>query len=123
MSTTPMFEEFRKAQEILAETVEKAVRANLASAEKMLEINKSALAKLQEAEGPADFIARQSGVVREIGEAVGEQFEAWSAIGNESRDRLLELGQAMVRNVDFTGMFDVAPMRSRSKDKPSAKAA
>ena len=125
MSTTPMFEEFRKAQEILAQTVEKTARANLASVEKMMELNRTGFAGMQEAEGPADFIARQSGVLRQYGEEFGRQFEELSAIGTESREQLLELGQAMIRNVDLSGWFDLAPTAAagKTKSKPSSKAA
>jgi paraquat-inducible protein B len=123
MTSSPMFDEFRKAQEILAETIDKTARANMASVEKLFELNRASFARMQDITSPADFIARQSSVFKEYAEQVNQQFEELTAIGNESREQLTELGQAMTRNLDVTSLFDFAPKPARAKAKPASKAA
>lgn len=117
MSRTTAFEDFTKAQNIMIEAIEKSARANLATAEKMLESNRERFAELQGATSPAEYVARQSTAFKEAADEMNQQFEALVEIGNDSREQLIELGQNFARNMDFGSLFDFAPPKSGAKAK------
>jgi len=123
MSTQNTFEEVKKAQEIIAEAIDKSARTNLASVEKLLELNKQNFGQLQDVSSPADFFSRQSTAFKEYAEQVNKQFEELAAIGNESREQLTELGQEFAKNLDFSSFFNFAQPTQPKAKKPAAKAA
>ncbi|MGK7294220.1 MAG: phasin family protein [Candidatus Wenzhouxiangella sp. M2_3B_020] len=118
------FDEIRKAQEIMMDAFDKTARANLATAEKMLELNKQSFATVDDYSSPADLVARQSSAFKEYADEINQQFETLASIGNESREQLTELGQEFARNVDVGSFFNFAQPGAKSKPKAkSTKAA
>lgn len=115
MTTQTAFDDIRKAQEIMMDAIEKSTRANLATAEKMLELNKQRFEELKDVNSPADYVAGQSTAFKEYADQINQQFETLAAIGNESREQLTELGQDFARNMDFTSFFDFAQPQPKSK--------
>jgi len=122
MSKQTSFEEFRKAQQIVAEAIDKSARSQLASVEKLLEINRQSFEKMGEVSSPADFFSRQSTALKEYAEQVNHQFEELAAIGNESREQLTELGQDFARNLDMSSLFNFEPAAAKPR-KSTSKAA
>lgn len=123
MNNQTTFEEVRKAQEILADAFEKTTRTQLASVEKLLELNRKRLADAGDLSNPAEYFSRQTSAFKEYAEQVNQQFEELAGIGNESRDQLIELSQEFARNMDFSGLFNVNQAPARGKSKTTAKAA
>ncbi|MFU8877579.1 MAG: phasin family protein [Wenzhouxiangellaceae bacterium] len=122
MTRQTTFEEVRKAQEILADTFEKTTRTQLASVEKLLELNRKSLAEAGDFSNPAEFFSRQASAFKEYAEQVNKQFEELAGIGNESREQLTELSQEFARNLDFSSLFNFESAPARGK-KTTAKAA
>lgn len=126
MTRQTAFDEFRKAQEIIVDTIDRTARTNLASVEKLLELNRKRFAGSEDLSNPADYITRQASAFKEYAEEVNHQFEELATIGNESREQLTELGQEFAKNLDFSSFFDFTPAqtgtRPRSKTKSAAKA-
>ena len=123
MTKQTAFEEFKKAQEIISGAIEKSTRANLASVEKLLEINKQSLGQIQSVGSPADFFASQTTAFKQYAEQVNQQFEQLSAIGAESREQLTGLSQEFAKNMDFGSMFNFGQAAAPTKTKSTTKAA
>ncbi|MGM0658980.1 MAG: phasin family protein [Pseudomonadota bacterium] len=123
MTNQTAFEDIKKAQEIFMEAIDKTTRANLASVEKMMELNKKRFSSLEDLSDPADFVAKQSTAFKEYAEEMNQQFETLTEIGNESREKLAELGQDFARNLDFSSFVAAPKNQPKSKGKTSAKSA
>lgn len=122
MSNQIAFDEFKKAQEIMADAMDRAARVNLSAVEKMLELNKQRFSNI-EFSNPADYFARQTTAVKEYAEQMNHQFEELASIGNESREQLTELGQEFAKNMDFASLFNFGQPAPAAKPKKTAKAA
>lgn len=123
MSKQTAFEEITKAQQIITDTIDKTTRANLAAVEKMMDLNKQRFSSFGDASDPADFVAKQSTAFKAYAEEMNKQFETLAAIGNESREQLMELGQDFAKNLNFTSLFEVPQAQGPSKTKSGAKKA
>jgi hypothetical protein len=123
MTKQTAFEDVTKAQQIIMDAIDKTTRANLAAVEKMMDLNKQRFSSLGDASDPADFVAKQSTVFKTYAEEMNQQFETLAAIGNDSREQLMELGQDFAKNLDFTSIFDPSKTQGRSKAKSGAKTA
>jgi len=127
MTNQTAFEDIKKAQQIFMEAIDKTTRANLASVEKMMELNKKRFSSLDDVGNPADFVASQSSAFKEYAEEMNQQFETLTEIGNESREKLAELSQDFAKNLDLSSFF-TAPQasskpRARTAGKSSGKSA
>jgi len=120
-NTNTAFEEVKKAQEIIMGAIDKSTRANLASIEKLMELNKQSFSGGQDLSNPADFVARQSTTFKEYADQLNQQFETLTSIGNESREQLTELSQEFAKNLDFSSFFQFPQPESKAKAKPAAK--
>lgn len=118
MTKQTAFEDITKAQQIIMNAIDKTTRANLAAVEKMMDLNKQRFSSLGETSDPADFVAKQSSAFKAYAEEMNQQVETLTAIGNESREQLAELGQDFAKNLDFTSLFTVP----QNTPKPKAKA-
>src|SRR6056297_124584 len=123
MSKQTAFEDITKAQQIIMDAIDKTTRANLAAVEKMMDLNKQRFSSLGESSDPADFVAKQSTAFKEYAEEMNQQFETLAAIGNESREQLMALGQDFAKNLNFTSVFEVPQTKGRSRSKSGAKSA
>lgn len=123
MTKQTAFEDVTKAQQIIMDAIDKTTRANLAAVEKMMDLNKQRFSSLGESSDPADFVARQSTTFKAYAEEMNQQFETLAAIGNESREQLMELGQDFAKNLDFTSIFDAPKTQRPSKAKSGSKSA
>ncbi|MBS3743079.1 MAG: phasin family protein [Wenzhouxiangellaceae bacterium] len=123
MTNQTAFEDIKKAQEIFMEAIDKTTRANLASVEKMMELNKKRFSSLEDLSDPADFFAKQSTAFKEYAEEMNQQFETLTEIGNESREKLAELGQDFAKNLDFSSFVAAPQNQPKSKGKTSGKSA
>jgi len=123
MTKQTAFEDIGKAQEIIMDAIDKTTRANLASVEKMLELNKKRFSSFEDAGNPADFMAKQSSAFKEYAEQMNQQFETLTEIGNESREKLTELGQDFAKNLDFSSFFTAPQASTKSGAKTTAKSA
>lgn len=123
MTNQTKFEEVRKAQEIMADAFEKTTRTQLASVEKLLDLNRKRLADSGDFSNPAEYFSRQANAFKEYAEQVNQQFEELATIGNDSREQLMELGQDFARNMDVSSLFSFNQPTARGKAKTSAKAA
>jgi len=123
MTNQTAFEDIKKAQEIFMETIEKTTRANLASAEKMMELNKKRFSSVENLSNPADFVASQSNAFKEYAEEMNQQFETLTEIGNESREKLTELSQDFAKNLDFSSFFTAPQAATKSQPKTTGKSA
>lgn len=123
MNNQTAFEDIKKAQEIFMEAIDKTTRANLASVEKMMELNKKRFSSVEDLGNPADFVAKQSTAFKEYAEEMNQQFETLTEIGNESREKLAELGQDFAKNLDFTSFFAGPQNAPKSSSKASGKTA
>ncbi|MDT8448701.1 MAG: phasin family protein [Wenzhouxiangellaceae bacterium] len=125
MTNKTAFDEIRKAQEIILDAIDRTARTNLASAEKLLELNRKRFSGAEDFSNPADLVSRQAGAFKKYAEELNHQFEELATIGNESREQLTELGQEFAKNLDFTSFFNFAQPETRaqaSKSKSTAKA-
>src|SRR6056297_3302190 len=123
MTKQTAFEDITKAQQIIMDAIDKTTRANLAAVEKMMDLNKQRFSSLGEASDPADFVTKQSTVFKAYAEEMNQQFETLTAIGNESREQLMELGQDFAKNLKFPGFFEAPQAQGGSKAKSGAKSA
>jgi len=124
MTKQTAFEDMTKAQQIIMDAIDKTTRANLAAVEKMMDLNKQRFSSLGETSDPADFVAKQSTVFKSYAEEMNQQFETLAAIGNESREQLMELGQDFAKNLNFTSFFEAPKTKgSAAKSKTGAKSA
>ncbi|MEN1729234.1 MAG: phasin family protein [Pseudomonadota bacterium] len=112
-----IFEDVKKAQNIWMDTIDKSVRANLDTVEKMLEMNKQRFSATADVASPSDFIASQSGVFKDYAEAVSTHLEALTSIGTDSRDQFTELSQEFAKGMDFSSFF---PFGETTKAKKSS---
>lgn len=120
MTNQTAFEDIKKAQEIIMDAIDKSTRANLASFEKMLELNKERFSNLGDVTNPAEYVEKQSNAFKEYAEQMNQQFETLTEIGTESRERLAELGQDYAKNLDFSSFFTVPQGKAGSKSKGKA---
>ena len=123
MTKQTAFEDISKAQEIIMDAIDKTTRANLASVEKMMELNKKRFSSVENLSNPADFVASQSSAFKEYAEEMNRQFETLTEIGNESREKLTELSQDFAKNLDFSSFFTAPQGSSKSGAKTTAKSA
>ena len=123
MTNQTAFEDISKAQEIFMDAIDKTTRANLASVEKMLELNKKRFSSFEDVSNPADFMARQSNAFKEYAEEMNQQFETLTEIGNESREKLTELSQDFAKNLDFSSFFTAPQAATKSQAKTTGKSA
>lgn len=123
MTKQTAFEDITKAQQIIMDAIDKTTRANLASVEKMMDLNKQRLSSAADLSDPSDFVAKQSTAFKAYAEQMNQQFETLAAIGNESREQLMELGQDFAKNLNFTNFFEVPQAQGRTKAKSGAKSA
>ena len=123
MTNQTAFGDISKAQEIFMDAIDKTTRANLASAEKMMELNKKRFSSFDDVSNPADFMARQSNAFKEYAEEMNHQFETLTEIGNESREKLTELTQDFAKNLDFSSFFTAPQASSKSGAKTTGKSA
>lgn len=121
MTKQTAFEDITKAQQIIMDAIDKTTRANLASVEKLMDLNKQRFSSFGEVTDPAEFVADQSTVFKAYAEEMNQQFETLAAIGNESREKLTELGQDFAKNLNFSSVFE--PPKARAKSKTGAKSA
>jgi hypothetical protein len=112
-----IFEDFKKAQNIWMDTIDRSARANLDTMEKMLELNKQRFSDSADVASPTDFIAAQSGVLKDYAEVASAHFEALTSIGSESRDQLTELSQEFAKGMDLSSFF---PFTESAKAKKTA---
>lgn len=125
MTNKTAFDEIRKTQEIILDAIDRTARTNLASAEKLLELNRKRFSGAEDFSNPADLVSRQASAFKEYAEELNHQFEELATIGNESREQLTELGQEFAKNLDFSSFFNFAQPETRpqaSKSKSTAKA-
>ena len=120
---TNAFAEMKKAQDILLEAIDKSAKTNLESVEKLLELNKQRLTGFADISNPSDLIARQSAAFKEYAEHLAAHMEALTAIGTESREQLMELGQEFAKNMDFSSLFGLAEAPTKAKPRSTSKAA
>jgi len=123
MTNQTAFEDIKKAQEIFMEAIDKTTRANLASVEKMMELNKKRFSGVEDLSNPADFVAKQSTAFKEYAEEMNQQFETLTEIGNESREKLAELSQDFAKNLDFSSFFSAPQNAPKSSGKTAGKTA
>lgn len=123
MSKQTAFEEITKAQQIITDAIDKTTRANLASIEKMMDLGKQRFSSLGEVSDPADFVASQSTAFKAYADEMNQQFETLTAIGNESREQLMALGQDFAKNLNFSDFFEVPQTKPQSRAKAGAKSA
>ena len=117
MTNQTAFGDISKAQEIFMDAIDKTTRANLASVEKMMELNKKRFSSFDDVSNPADFMALQSNAFKEYAEEMNQQFETLTEIGNESREKLTELTQDFAKNLDFSSFFTAPQASSKSQRK------
>lgn len=123
MSKQTAFEDITKAQQVIMDAIDKTTRANLASFEKMMELGKQPFTSLGDLTDPTEMVARQSSAFKAYAEEVNHQFETLTAIGNESREQLMELGQDFAKNLNFTEFFEQPKAKTGSKAKSGTKSA
>ena len=121
MNSTSAFAEMKKAQDILLEAIDKSAKTNLESVEKLLELNKQGLSGFTDVSNPSDLIARQSAAFKEYAEHLSAHMEALTAIGTESREQLMELGQEFAKGMDFSSFFGLGEAPAKPKPKSAAK--
>lgn len=122
MSNQAAFTEIKKAQDILADTIDKSARTNLEAVEKLLELNKQRLSDLGEVSSPSEYVSRQSAAFKEYVDFLSGHVEALTAIGQESREQLTGLSQEFAKGMDFSDLFPFADTgKAKSKSKASAK--
>ncbi len=122
MNTNTAFAELKKAQDILLEAIEKSAKTHLDSVQKLMDLNKQGLSGLTDLSNPGELIARQSATFKEYAEQVSAHMEALSAIGAESREQLMELGQEFAKGLDFSSLFGLGDAPAKGKPR-AAKAA
>ncbi len=105
MSTQTAFTEFKKAQDILAEAIEKSAKTNLEAVEKLFEMNKQRLTDFSEAGNPSEVASRQASAFKDYVEFLSDHVQSLNAIGTESREQLTELSQEFAKGIDFSGFF------------------
>jgi len=123
MTKQTAFEDITKAQQIILDAIDKTTRANLAAVEKMMDLNKQRFSSFGESSDPADLMTKQSTAFKAYAEEMNQQFETLTAIGNESREQLMELGQEFARNLKFPDFFEAPRAKGGSKAKSGAKSA
>lgn len=123
MSNATSFEDFKKAQQVIVDAIDKSARINLATMEKLLEMNKERFGQMGEVSSPADLFSRQSTAFKDYAEQINHHMEELAAVGTESREQLTELGQDFARNVDFSGLFNFGQEPAKPKGRSSSKAA
>ncbi len=121
MNTTTAFAEMKKAQDILLEAIDKSAKTNLESVEKLMALNKAGLSGFTDVSNPSDLIAKQSAAFKEYAEHLAAHMEALTAIGTESREQLMELGQEFAKSMDFASLFGMADAPAKAKPRTSAK--
>jgi len=112
-----IFEDFKKAQNIWMDTIDRSARANLDTMEKMLEMNKQRFSASADVASPTDFVSSQSGIFKDYAEVASAHFEALTSIGSESRDQLTELSQEFTKGMDLSAFF---PLGETGKTKKPA---
>ena len=120
MNSNTAFAEMKKAQDILLEAIDKSAKTNLESVEKLMDLNRQRLSGFTDISNPSDLIARQSAAFKEYAEHLSAHMEALTAIGTESREQLMELGQEFAKGMDFTSLFGLAETSAKPK-KAGAK--
>jgi hypothetical protein len=110
-----IFDDFKKAQNIWMDTIDRSARANLDTMEKMLEMNKQRFSALADGASPSDFIASQSGIFKDYAEVASAHFESLTAIGTDSRDQLTELSQEFAKGLDFSTLFPLTDGKTTKK--------
>ena len=121
MNSNSAFSEMKKAQDILFEAIDKAAKTNLESVEKLMELNKQGLSGMTDVSNPSDLIAKQSAAFKEYAEHLSAHMEALTAIGTESREQLMELGQEFAKSMDLSSMFGMADTATKPKARTAAK--
>jgi len=123
MNTNAIFEDFKKVQNILFESIDQSARANLEAAEKFLELNKQRVSSLTEVASPSEVIARQSDAFKDYAEALSAHIETLSGISTKSREQLTELSEGFAKDMDFSSFFPFAPATGKTKSKAGSKSA
>lgn len=108
MSKNTVFEELKKAQDVLTDTIHRSAQTNLETFEKLMEINRKSVSKADEVSNPNDFISRQSAVFKEYAEQLGSHVETLTSIGLETRDQLTEISAEFAKGLDFSAMFPIS---------------
>ncbi|MFU8831408.1 MAG: phasin family protein [Wenzhouxiangella sp.] len=108
MSKNTVFEELKKAQNVLTDTINKSAQTNLETFEKLMEINRKSVSKADEASNPNDLITRQSAVFKEYAEQLGSHVETLTNIGLETREQLTEISSEFAKGLDFSAMFPIS---------------
>ncbi len=122
MSNQTAFAEMKKAQEILAEAIDKSAKTNLEAVEKLMELNKQRFSEMGDLSNPSDFVSRQSAAFKDYVDFLSGHVEALTAIGNDSREQLTELSQEFAKGLDFSSFFPFADTgSSKTKAKSTAK--
>lgn len=121
MTTNTAFEEVKKAQNILMETIDKSARANLDAVQKLLELNKQRFSSANGVTNPSELVANQSSAFKDYAEAMSAHFENLTAIGTESREQLTELSQDFSKGLDFSSFFPFAETATKPKGKAGSK--
>ncbi len=121
MSNQTAFAEMKKAQEILAEAIDKSAKTNLEAVEKLMELNKQRFSEMGDLNNPSDFVSRQSAAFKEYVDFLSGHVEALTSIGNESREQLTELSQEFAKGLDFSSFFPFAETGTTKTKAKSAK--
>ena len=123
MSNATAFEDFKKFQQVIVDAVDKSARINMATIEKLLEMNKESFGQIGEVTSPADLFSRQTTTMKEYAEQINHHIEELAAVGTASREQLTELGQDFARNLDFSDLFKFGQEPAKPKGRASSKAA
>ncbi|MCC5863880.1 MAG: phasin family protein [Wenzhouxiangella sp.] len=122
MSNQTAFAEMKKAQDILAEAIDKSAKTNLEAVEKLMELNKQRFSEMGDFSNPSDFVSRQSAAFKDYVDFLSGHVEALTAIGNDSREQLTELSQEFAKGLDFSSFFPFADTgTTKTKAKSTAK--
>ena len=123
MNNQTAFAEAKKAQEILAEAIDKSARTNLEAVEKLLEMNKQRVSDFTEtSSNPSEFVSRQSAAFKDYVDFVSSHVESLNAIGAESREQMTELSQDFAKGMDFSSFFPFSQQPTKAKAKSGSKA-
>ena len=122
MSNQTAFEEFKKAQDILAEAIDKSAKTNLEAVEKLLEMNKQRFSDLGEISNPSEFASRQASAFKDYVDFLSNHVQSLNAIGTESREQLTGLSQEFAKGIDFSGFFPFGQEQSAKGKSKSTKA-
>lgn len=117
MTNQTAFAEFRKAQDILGDAIEKSTKTNLEAVEKLLEINKQRFSDVGDLGNPGEFASRQASAFKDYVDFVSNHVQSLNAIGAESREQLTELSQTFAKGIDFSGFFPFGQEPSKGKSK------